>query len=449
MQKLPTVAIIGRPNVGKSSLFNRILGERKAIVEPVSGTTRDRLHATCQWSGKVFRLIDTGGFILAPIQKISKMVVSQVRCAIEEADQLLFVCDVTSGIVPMDQEIASVLRKSNKPTNLAVNKADNNSSAQAAVDFYQLGLGTPFAVSALHGLGIGELLDGITMSLEPQEYVSEKTLIKIAIVGRPNVGKSSFLNCILQEERVIVDESPGTTRDAIDTLFSKDGIDYLLIDTAGIRHKRKLKEPVALYGISRARQSIKRSDLCLVLIDGFEGPTADDLKIFDLVFKQGKGCIVIVNKWDLVKGVEREDYEQALKNRAPFINFAPVFFTSALTGMGVFETVELVQKIAKNCSATIKTPVLNEELNRFQRTRPIPARSAKRPRLYYITQTRNKPPTFLIFARYTKLIRLEYVRYIENRLRERFDLEGTPIRIEFREKKPRKMRRKNDKRPNL
>lgn len=440
MQKLPTVAIVGRPNVGKSSLFNRILGERKAIVEPLSGTTRDRLYATCQWSGKVFRLIDTGGFILAPTQEMLKMIVFQVRCAIEEAEQLLFVCDVTSGIVPMDQEIASVLRKSNKPTILAVNKADNKGLAQAAVDFYQLGLGVPFAVSALHGLGIGELLDEITMGLQPQEYAREKAPIKIAIVGRPNVGKSSLLNCILQEERVIVDESPGTTRDAIDTPFSKDGIDYLLIDTAGIRHKRKLKEAVAFYGISRARQSINRSDLCLVLLDGFQGPTADDLKILDLVHKQGKGCVVIVNKWDLVKGVERKDYEEALKRRAPFINFAPILFTSALTGMGVFEAIEAAPKIAQNRSATIKATILNEELGRFQRARPIPVRSGKRPRLYYITQIGTKPPTFLIFARYPKLIRTEYMRYIENRLRERFALEGTPIRIKFREKMSKKMR---------
>lgn len=436
-EKIPIVAIIGRPNVGKSALFNRLIGQRKAIVERTSGTTRDRLYAQISWRGKLFALVDTGGLDLLSSHRISKAVKEQASVAIAEAEIILFVCEAKDGIVGLDREIALLLRKSSKQIFLVVNKADNATLSEGAVDFYQLGLGKPYPISAMHGLGIGELLDEIAANLSGSGARSSKdAAIKVAIVGRPNVGKSSFLNCLLNEKRVIVDELPGTTRDAIDTRFRKDEVDFLLIDTAGIRHLRKIKNVVDIYGVSQARASIKRCDVCLVLIDGTEGVQRDDLGILKIVFGEGKGCVMAVNKWDLVKGSTTEKYERAVRATVPFARFVPVVFTSALTGKNVLAAVDVVKKTAEYHSTIISTGELNREIGAIWKAHPPPLRyGTKEIKLRYATQVSTKPPNFLIFVNDSKAIKKSYVRYLEGRLRESFGLVGTSLRIRFTQKK--------------
>jgi len=432
---IPVVAIVGRPNVGKSSLFNRFVGKRKAIVDKISGITRDRIYETIIWRGRSFRLVDTGGIILKDKERLSSLILKQVEMAIDESALVLFLCDVKDGLTPIDWHIRDLLQKKGGKIILVVNKVDTEGDSLKVLDFYELGLGEPCTVSALHGLETGNLLDKIVDSLGKSAIegeVVESYRIKIAIVGRPNVGKSSFLNYLLREDRVIVDAEPGTTRDSIDTFFEKDGTKFIIIDTAGIRHKSKIKEVLDVYSMSRSLESIRHSNVSLVMLDAVEGVTVEDLKIINIAEKEGKGIIIIVNKWDLVKDIRMEDYEKAIRKRAPFLGYVPVLFTSCLTGRNVIKAIDLSACIFKNCSTTIKTAELNEVLQALQKSRSSPFRSGRTVKLYYITQAGIMPPKFLIFVNNKKLAKPSYAKFIEHHLRRSFDFTGTPVRLGFR-----------------
>ena len=432
---IPVVAIVGRPNVGKSSLFNRFVGKRKAIVDRISGITRDRLYETIQWKGRSFRLVDTGGMIPKDKGRLSGLILKQVGMAIDESALVLFLLDVKDGITPIDWQIADLLRKRGCKVILVVNKVDTDNYSLKVLDFYELGLGEPFSISALHGLGIGDLLDRITDSLGKagdEEEAGEIDRIKIAIVGRPNVGKSSFLNYLLQEDRVIVDAAPGTTRDSIDTLFEKDGNKFIVIDTAGIRHKSKIREVLDVYSMSRSLESIRHSNINLVMLDAVQGVTVEDLKIINTVEKEGKGIEIVMNKWDLVKDVRMEHYEKSIRNRARFLDYAPILFTSCLTGRNCLKAIDLSAVIFKNSSMTLKTPELNEALQKIQKSRSSPFRSGRTLKLHYITQAGIRPPKFMIFVNNKKMVKPDHAKFIEHHLRRAFDWTGTPIRLEFR-----------------
>ena len=362
--KLPVVSIVGRPNVGKSSLFNRVVGRRHAVVEAREGTTRDRIEAPIKIKNRDLILVDTGGFIAHGNDEMSTLVKIQIEKAIFSSDMLLFVCDGEKGFLSLDMDMAALLRRSGKKILLVVNKIDNEKRKDILYDFYEMGLGDPFGISCLHDKGIKNLLNEVSKIVPKRSEVQiEKNHpIKITIAGRPNVGKSSFLNKVLDEERVIVHEKPGTTRDSIDTYFNKDGILFLLVDTAGIRHKRKVKTAVDIYSMMRARDSIDRSDITLVLIDGMEGVTNDDIKIFEYVREQGKGCAIIVNKWDLVKEIEQKRYENAIIRRWPAAKHFPISFVSAVTGRGVLNAFNLVKTIKTNSDLCMDQDTLQEFL---------------------------------------------------------------------------------------
>jgi len=421
MKKPPTIAIVGRPNVGKSTLFNAIVGRRKAITECASGTTRDRLHSACTHADRSFSLVDTGGFISKPTGGIQKQVSRQISQAIAEANALIFVCDAQSGLAPLDFEMADQLRKSDKPVFLAVNKADNNSLKEACVDFYRLGLDTPYPVSALHRSGIKALLDEATAGIGKAGQKEEPPDIKLAIVGRPNAGKSSMLNRIINEDRVIVDDMPGTTRDSLDSHFRLDDKNFLLIDTAGIRHKKRLKDSATFYGVARSYQAIRRSDVCAVLIDAFCGPKKDDFRILDYIIKEEKGCILVVNKWDLIKNVTMHDYEVALKKAFGFMDFAPCVFASALTGRNALKVLKEAAQIFKRRQQRHPVKELNDFLTKIKQVK-------------FVTQIGIDPPHFLIFTSDVRAAKKES-NFIKNRLREKFDLNGTPIILNFRRHK--------------
>ncbi|MGB2705346.1 MAG: ribosome biogenesis GTPase Der [Candidatus Omnitrophota bacterium] len=432
---MPVVSIVGSPNVGKSSLFNRIAGGRHAVVEEREGTTRDRIEKQVRIKGKSLILIDTGGFLLRSKDEIYVLVKTQIEKAIGSSDVLLFVCDGEKGLLPLDLDLARVLRKSGKKIMLAVNKIDNEKRKEENLfDFYRLGLGEPFGVSCLHNLGVKELLDGVLNVLpERSEAETEKVHpIKIAITGRPNVGKSSFLNKVLDEERAIVHEKPGTTRDSIDTYFTKDGLSFLLIDTAGIRHKRKVKTAVDIYSMMRAKNSIDRSDVALLLVDGMEGVTADDIKIFDYIREKGKGCAIIVNKWDLVKGIETSRYEEAIIRRVPDARNFPVAFISAKTGKGVLEAFNLVGSIKTNADLFIDTEALKDFMEEIKPEKVTLPRKRRPPRFCYMTQVRIFPKEFLVFVNDTRTTHPTHTAFIENRLRENFPLKGVPVRIRYK-----------------
>lgn len=431
--KLPAVCIVGRPNVGKSTLFNRIIGKRKAVVHHTSGTTRDRIEALYEKGDMGFRLIDTGGFLKATPDEITSFVKRQIQKAILEADILLFICDVTSGVLPQDEEIIPVLRKTNKKVFLVINKVDNKKLEDGIYDFYQFGLGRPYPVSAIHNYGIDKLLEDILKVVDAgKPRKPERIVYRIAITGRPNVGKSLFLNTLLKEDRVIVDKSPGTTRDSIDTYFRKDNDLFLLIDTAGIRHKRKVKEAVDVYSISRSREAIERSDVSFLLIDGYEGLRNDDIRIFNFIKKAGKCCILVVNKWDLVKGITMADYKKAIIRKTPTTAPYPVIFASAKTGRNVLSCIDMVKYVIANTDQKIEAKELNKFLLDVRRLSIQITR--KRPKPYYMIQTSTRPPAFLLFVNNTKLISEDYTNFIEGMLRRRYFFFGTPVRIEYRRK---------------
>lgn len=441
-KSVPVVSIVGRPNVGKSSLFNRVIGSRHAVVEEREGTTRDRIEKPLKINGKNFILVDTGGFFPRAGSEIQALIKTQIKKAVASSDILLFVCDGQAGLLPLDMDLAQVLRKSGKKIILAVNKIDNQKRAEENLpDFYRVGLGEPQGISCLHNIGVEKLLEDVIGKLPLHcEAEFEKTHpIKIAIVGRPNVGKSSFLNKVLDEERVIVHEKAGTTRDSIDSYFKKDGILFLLIDTAGLRHKKKVKEAVDIYSMMRAKEAIDRSDAALLLIDGMEGVVRDDVKIFQYILSKGVGCAVLINKWDLVSGIEMSRYEKALLKKMPEAANFPIEFMSAKTGRNALEAFNLVKVIKTNSDLLIDTETLGEFLKEINpESVRLPSRK-RAPRFYYMTQAGTFPKEFLIFVNDTKAVTNAHTAFIENRLREHFPLEGVPVKIMYR-RKPRRKR---------
>lgn len=430
--EIPKVAIVGRPNVGKSSLFNRIVGKRVAVVYKEGGTTRDYVMRKVTIEGADFFLIDTGGFVFGKQDEMTKLIRQQIKRAIEEADILLFMCDGKTGLLPQDLEFASLLRKAKKACYLVVNKIDNPSMEEELYEFYKLGLGRPYPISAIHNRGIKQLLLDITSGLKDKTKTkpSIQDYISIAIVGRPNVGKSSFLNQLLKEERVIVHKNPGTTRDLIDTYFQYKGQDMVLIDTAGIRHRRKIKDAPDVYSSLRSKEAIKQSVVSLFLIDGYEGITSDDLRILDIILEEGKGCILCVNKWDLVKNITQEKYKDLIYKRSGFFKYTPIIFISALTGRNIYKPFDLVPGIVSNTNIKVPTPKLNAFLQDIKRTHPFIS-SAQKLKIRYIVQEDIMPPSFLCFCNNPNYVTETFINYLENSLRGEFGFFGTPLKFRF------------------
>lgn len=433
----PIVAIVGRPNVGKSTLFNRLAGERKAIVQDVSGITRDRLYETSDWIGREFIIIDTGGIRFDEGDIFTREVKWQAELAIEEADVLLFVVDTKQGVTNEDQQVADLLRRSGKPVVLAANKVEDFSRQLDYYEFYQLGLGDPIPVSAMHGLNTNDLLDAVVKEFGPaMEIPEDPDSIRIAIVGRPNVGKSSLVNSLLGETRVIVSDIPGTTRDAIDTPFQYQEGKYILIDTAGVRKKSRVKEPTEKYSIIRTLKSIERADVALILIDATAGVTEQDQRIAGYVHEQFKPSIIVVNKWDLIEkdGRTMNEFDKDIRQDLKFLAYSPIMYISALTKKRIFKVIELVDFIAEQNSRRITTAELNQVLNEAMMVNPLPGGGSKKIKIVYSTQVAVAPPTFVLFANYPDEVHFSYLRYLENVLRKNFGFEGTPIKLIVRQK---------------
>lgn len=433
----PIVAIVGRPNVGKSTLFNRIVGGRVAIVEGQPGVTRDRLYEDADWNGRLFTLVDTGGLDFQEDDHIVVHVRDQAEIAITEADLVLFVVDARAGLTGTDQDVAKVLRRSEKPVLLVANKVEQFDKLHDLYEFYSLGLGEPIPVSAAQGLNTGELLDLLVEKLPPgaEEEVDED-VIKIAVIGRPNVGKSSLVNALLGEQRVIVSDVPGTTRDAIDTFLTRQGQKYLLIDTAGIRRRSRIDLPTERYSVIRALRAVERSDLVLMLIDAVEKLTEQDKRIAGYAHEKGRGSILVVNKWDLVKKDDRtaQQYVDDLRDGLGFMQYAPVLFISALTGQRVHRVLDLVDFVHDQQNMRIATANLNDLLRDAIMRNQAPQDKGKRLKIFYGTQSGVKPPTFLLFVNNPELMHFSYLRYLENTLRSAYGFEGTPIRIFMRKR---------------
>jgi GTP-binding protein len=432
------VAIIGRPNVGKSTLFNRIIGERDAIVHEISGVTRDRHYATAEWNGRKFTLIDTGGFIPDSKDLIESAIREQAQIAIEEADVIIFLVDGMSGITPIDIEIANILRRTNKKVILAVNKIDTGRAELNISQFYELGLGEPLPISALHGRMIGDFLDEVVRDFSPStdDEPYDKDQIKIAIVGQPNVGKSSLVNAILGQKRNIVTDIPGTTRDSIDTIFKYKDTEFLLIDTAGLRKRSKIKESIEFYSAIRALRAIERSDVTLVMLDATCGLERQDMRIIGESADMKKGIIIAVNKWDLVEKDSNTaiEYERALKSRLKVFDYVPVIFISAKTGKGIYKVLETSKIVFFERSKRIRTGELNRALLPIIKSTPPPAKSGREIKIKYVTQVRSSPPVFAFFANFPSDIPENYRKFLENKIRERFNFTGVPLTIVFRKK---------------
>ena len=435
----PLVAIVGRPNVGKSMLFNKLTGHRTSIVEDTPGVTRDRIYGDCEWCNRTFSLVDTGGIEPGTENDMLKFMRRQAEIGIELADAIIMVVDVRSGVTAADQDVATMLRKSNKPIALAVNKCDSIGHVNPDVfEFYSLGIGDLFETSAVHGHGTGDLLDWVLENI-PEDNTDEEEddIIKVAIVGKPNVGKSSLLNRILGEERVIVSNVAGTTRDAIDSYFENETGKYCFIDTAGMRRKSKVDDAIEKYSNMRSVAAIERADVCLILIDANDGVTEQDTKIAGLVHEAGKAAIIVVNKWDAVENKETNtmrDMEAAVRDGLSYMTYAPVQFLSALTGQRVDKLYQVIQEVhAQNCMR-ITTGALNSVLaDATARVQP-PTDKGRRLKIYYMTQASSKPPHFVIFCNDARLFHFSYQRYLENQIREVFGLQGTPVRITIRQK---------------
>ncbi len=433
----PIVAIVGRPNVGKSTLFNKIAGKRIAIVEDTPGVTRDRIFADAEWTGVTFSLIDTGGIEPFSEDIILIQMKRQAELAIETADVIIFVVDAKEGINPTDREIADILRKANKTIVLACNKVDAPKYKDHIYEFYALGIGEPIAVSAGQALGIGDLLDEVIKGFPKDQGESYGDMdIKIAVTGKPNVGKSSIINSILGEERVIVSNIPGTTRDAIDTIFEKDGEKYVFIDTAGMRKKGKINEAIERYSVVRALAAIERSDVCLLVIDAETGVTEQDSKIAGFIHEQGRGSIIVVNKWDLPDkdGKTVTKYEESIKTTLAFMNYSPIIFVSALTGQRIPKILETINFVSQQHALRIQTGVLNDIISEAVLMNQPSISGGRRLNIYYGTQVSTKPPTFVIFVNDPALMHFSYERYLENQIRKSFGFVGTPIRIIIRGK---------------
>ncbi|NLK00620.1 MAG: ribosome biogenesis GTPase Der [Clostridia bacterium] len=437
--KKPVVAIVGRANVGKSTLFNRITGGRTSIVEDTPGITRDRVYRDADWAGVNFTVVDTGGLeIRARDDYIGNQVRRHAQIAAEEADLIIFLVDARTGITQEDEIAAKALLRSPKSVILAANKVDNLSQAALTYEFYKLGFGEPIAISAEHGMNVGDLLDRVISSFKDMEMQEEYEgdAFKVAIVGRPNVGKSSLLNSLTGEERVIVSDIPGTTRDAVDTLFKLDEQDYLFIDTAGIRRKSKITDSTERYSVSRALKAIQRSDVVLMVVDAVEGVAEQDKRIAGYAHEAGKAIIVVVNKWDLVvkEGDTMNLYDTYIRQTLAFMKYAPVVYVSALTNRGVHKLFELIDFVVVQASQRVSTRRLNDVFRESVMRHPPPTKKGKRLNVYYITQVKVRPPTFMVFMNDVKLFHFAYRRYLENRIREEFGFEGTPIRLVARKR---------------
>ena len=434
----PLVAIVGRPNVGKSMLFNRLVGQQLSIVEDTPGVTRDRLYAEAEWCGRKFNMVDTGGIEPATDSEILLFMREQAQIAINAANVIIFVTDIRTGVTAADKDVANMLLRSKKPVVLAVNKADSTGATDPAVyEFYSLGLGDPLPVSAIHGHGTGDLLDECLKYFpDPDEEDEEDDSIKVAVIGKPNVGKSSLVNRILGEKRVIVSNVAGTTRDAVDSSFENKYGKYVFIDTAGIRRKSRVDERVEKFSVMRAKLAIERADVCLILIDARDGVTEQDTKIAGLAHEAGKASIIVVNKWDLIDK-ETGTMEKMRKNimrDLSFMNYAPILFISAMTGQRIERMFELINYVNDQSNMRISTGMLNNVLADAQARVQPPTDKGRRLKIYYMTQTGIKPPCFVIFCNSRELFHFSYQRYIENQIRAVFGLEGTPVRIVIRQK---------------
>ncbi len=434
------VAIVGRPNVGKSTLFNRLTQSRKAIVDDTAGTTRDRQYGKVEWNGKEFSIVDTGGWVVNSDDIFESEINKQVHLAIEQADEILFVVDTMNGITDLDDHVAQILRRSRKPVLLVANKVDSNEGLYNVPEFYRLGLGDPYPVSGINGYGTGDLLDEVVAKLPEKDDDSDllEDIPKFAIVGRPNAGKSSLINAFIGEERHIVTDIAGTTRDSIYTRYDKFGFDFYLVDTAGIRKKNKVNEDIEYYSVIRSIRAIEASDVCILMIDARRGIEAQDVNIYSLIQRNKKGLVVVVNKWDLVEDKSTDairHFENAIRQRlAPFTDF-PIIFSSAITKQRIFKILESAVEVYKNRKRTVPTSQLNTVMQEVISAYPPPSNKGKFIKIKYITQLRESyVPTFIFFCNLPQWVKEPYRRYLENKIRENWDFKGTPINIFMREK---------------
>lgn len=435
--KKPVVAIVGRPNVGKSTLFNRIVRKRVAITQDDPGVTRDRLYQEAEWQNRYFNLVDTGGIELDSKERFSKEIINQVELAIETAEIVLFVVDGRAGIKSDDREIANLLRKSKKEIILVVNKIDNKKFEDNIYEFYELGIDNIKAISAENSMGLGDLLDDIVEKFPIDlDMESDEDITKVAIIGKPNVGKSSLINRLLGEERMIVTDIAGTTRDSIDSKFKYNGEDYILVDTAGLRRKRAISEEVERFSVVRTLDAIDKSDICVLMIDAKEGVTEQDSKIIGYAHYQGKAMIISVNKWDLIEKDNKShiNFEREIRNKLGFINYVPIIFMSVKNNLRVYKLFELIEQINNNYSMRISTGILNDIINDAILYNPPPTDKGERLKIFYITQVAVRPPKFIIYVNKSSLMHFSYIRYIENQIRENFHFTGVPLIFELRER---------------
>ncbi len=434
----PIVAVVGRPNVGKSTLFNKIIGKRLSIVDDTPGVTRDRIYGDGEWLGRKMMFVDTGGIEPKTDDIILSSMRAQANLAIETASVIVFVTDLKSGVTAADMDVAAMLQKSGKPIVLCVNKCDNiGNTPMEFYEFYNLGLGDPIAVSSVHGHGTGDLLDAVIAHIAPEEFEDEdEDIINVAVIGKPNAGKSSLINQIAGEERSIVSNVAGTTRDAIDLRIDRDGVKYNFIDTAGLRRKSKVEDKIEKYSVLRANMAVERADVCVIMIDGIDGFTEQDSKVAGLALEQGKACIIAVNKWDAVEkdGKTMDTFRKQLMKDFSFMPYAPIIFISAKTGQRVDRLFELIKYVNEQNTMRISTGKLNDILaDATARVQP-PSDKGKRLKIYYMTQASTKPPTFVCFCNNAELFHFSYQRYLENQIRSTFGLEGTPVRFVIRER---------------
>ena len=434
----PIVAVVGRPNVGKSTLFNKIIGKRLSIVDDTPGVTRDRIYGDAEWQGRQLMLVDTGGIEPKTDDIILSSMRSQAQLAIDTAAVIIFVTDLKSGVTAADMDVAAMLQKSGKPIVLCVNKCDKiGETPMEFYEFYNLGLGDPIAVSSVHGHGTGDLLDAVMSHIDDSEFEeTDEDIINVAVIGKPNAGKSSLINNIAGEERSIVSNIAGTTRDAIDTKVTRNGVNYNFIDTAGLRRKSKIEEKIEKYSVLRAKMAIERADVCVIMIDGVDGFTEQDSKVAGLALEEGKACIIAVNKWDAVDkdGTTMDAYRKKLMVDFSFMPYAPIVFISAKTGQRVDRLFDLIKYVNEQNTMRISTGMLNDILAEATARVQPPTDKGKRLKIYYMTQASTKPPTFVCFCNKAELFHFSYQRYLENQIRSTFGLEGTPVRFVIRER---------------